>query len=97
MTELKESKPPFWQPALVIFSQVTGLIAGPIIVALYLGKWLDIKYQSEPWLFLLCMAVAFAVSSAGIVIITLKYIKKIEKEAKENKTDNNESSNGTTE
>jgi len=76
---------PFWQPAIEIFAKVTGLIAGPIIIALYVGRWLDERYNSEPWLFLITMGVAFIISSAGIVKITLDYIKKIEREAQEKK------------
>lgn len=71
----------WWQPALIIFAQVTGWIAGPIILALFIGKWLDNKYQSEPWLFLISIGAGFAVSSIGIVRITLNYIKKIEQSA----------------
>lgn len=71
----------WWQPAMAIFAQVTGWIAGPIILALFAGKWLDKKYNSEPLLFLLCIGAAFIISSVGIVKITLNYIKKIEQSA----------------
>lgn len=77
----------WWQPALVIFTQVTGWIAGPIIIALFLGRWLDSRYQTEPWLFLGTMGLAFVISSFGIVKITLSYIKKIEREARDKKDD----------
>lgn len=73
----------WWQPAFVIFTQVSGWIAGPIILALFLGKWLDNKYQTSPWLFLTCIGLAFLVSSVGIVRITLDYLKKIETEVKQ--------------
>jgi len=76
---------PFWQPAMEIFTKVTGLIAGPIIIALYVGRWLDEQYDSEPWLFLASMGLAFIISSVGIVKITLDYIKKIEREAQDKK------------
>ena len=89
--ESKKDKTPFWQPAMVIFAEVSAWIAGPIVIALFLGRWLDNRYQTEPWLFLGTMGLAFAVSSFGIVKITLNYIKKIEKEVK-NK--NNEPTNG---
>ena len=79
------NKTPFWQPAILIFAQVTGWIAVPIVIALYAGRWLDNRYDSEPWLFIASMTVAFIISSIGIVKVTLNYIKKIEKEAKEKK------------
>lgn len=79
----REATASWWQPAVEIFAQVSVWIAGPIIIALFAGKWLDKKYSSEPWLFLLCIGIAFAASSFGIVRITLNYIKKIEEEAKD--------------
>lgn len=75
----------WYAQALQVFVSVSGWIAGPIIGALFLGKWLDKKYDSEPWLFLACIGLAFAISSFGIVKITLAYIKKIEKEAQDKK------------
>ena len=84
----------WWQPAIAIFVQVTGWIAVPIIIALYAGRWLDMRYESEPWLFLITMGVAFAISSIGIVKITLSYIKKIEKEAMEKRDADNADNHG---
>lgn len=78
-------KEPFWQPALEISIQVSAWIAGPIVLALFAGKWLDKKYESEPWLFLGCIGLAFIISCYGIVKISLNYIKKIEKEIQDNK------------
>ena len=82
-------KSAFWQPAIEIFAKLTGLIAGPIIIALFVGRWLDQRYNSEPWLFLITMGIAFIISSVGIVKITLDYIKKIEKEVEEKKKSEN--------
>ena len=76
-------KAAWWQPALTIGAQVTGWIAGPIVLALFLGKWLDRRYDSEPWLFIASMTVAFIITSAGIARVSIGYIKKIEKEVEE--------------
>jgi len=78
----KKVKKAWWQPALLLSAQVTGWIVGPIIIALFVGKALDRKYESEPWFFLGLTFVAFFISISGVVIITIKYIKQIEKEAK---------------
>lgn len=82
---MEENKPEqdkrWYAQGIEVFVSVSGWIAGPIIAALFLGKWLDKKYQSEPWLFLTCIGLAFAISSYGIVKITLDYIKKIEQSA----------------
>lgn len=70
----------WWQPAMTIFSQVTGLIAGPILIALFVGKALDKKYNTDPWIFLGLTTVAFFISCFGIAKVAIDYSKKIEKE-----------------
>lgn len=82
-----ENKPQkaWWQPGLEIFAQITGWMVAPIVIALFAGKALDKKYHSEPWIFLGLTFVAFFISISGIVIITVKYIKQIERETKEKK------------
>ena len=83
----------WWQPAMTIFSQVTGLIAGPILIALFVGKALDKKYNTDPWIFLGLTAVAFFISSMGIVKIAANYSKKIEKELDAKKKDSDSAKN----
>lgn len=88
-TEDKNNSP-WWQPAILMFARLSGWIAGPVIVAIFLGKWLDKKYSTEPWLFLLSVGVAFAISMIGIVRNTMKEMKKIDKqETKDKKQDTN--------
>jgi len=89
----ESSQQTWWQPAMVIFSQVTGLIAGPILIALFVGKALDRKYGTEPWIFLGLTGIAFLISSLGIVSITIKYTKKLEKELKDKKANAEEKNN----
>jgi len=69
----------WWQPAMIMFLKLFAWIAAPIIIALYLGKWLDKKYNSEPWLFLVCIGIAFTVSIIGLVINTARELKKLDK------------------
>lgn len=71
----------------MIFTNISGWIAGPIIIALILGKYLDKKYNSDPWFFLGLTAVAFFISIFGIFKILMKYLKEIEREAKFNKVE----------
>ncbi|MFA6098225.1 MAG: AtpZ/AtpI family protein [Patescibacteria group bacterium] len=84
-----DNKPqiPWWQPAVTIFAEVTGWIAVPILIALFLGKYLDEKYGTDPWYYLGLTAVAFIISSTGIVIVAGKYIRQIEKENKNKKNE----------
>ncbi len=68
---------PWWQPGVQLFSEVSTWIAGPIIGALILGKWLDGRYGTEPKLFLICAALGFFITIYGIVKVVRAYQKKI--------------------
>lgn len=68
--------------ALKIMANISGWIAFPVIIGLFLGKWLDKKYGTEPWLFLITIAVCFTVSIFGLATMALQEFKKIEEEAR---------------
>lgn len=68
---------PWWKPSLELFARLSSLIAIPVILAVFLGKWLDQKYQTEPWLFLGCVGVAFTFSMFGLIKTTFTEYKKI--------------------
>ncbi len=72
----------------MVFAEVTGWIAVPIIGALFLGRYLDERNDSEPWFLIGLTGVAVVISSIGIVSIAGKYIKRIEKESKKSDSDN---------
>ncbi len=61
---------------IALFFNLSGYLAGPIIVALFLGKWLDTKYNTGQTLFFVCLGVAFFITCFGIVKETKAYIKK---------------------
>lgn len=71
---------PLWKLGLEIFSQVSGWIAGPIIVSLVLGRYLDTRFDTKPLIFLGLTALAFVVSTVGIVRVVSRYMKDIEKD-----------------
>jgi F0F1-type ATP synthase assembly protein I len=48
------------------------------------GRWLDQKYNTEPWLFLTSVGVCFIISMFGLIRSALKEFKNIEKESKNN-------------
>lgn len=79
------NKAPWWQPGLVLFGRLSSWIIGPIILGLVVGKWLDRRYGTEPWLFLLSVGIAFFLSTFGIVHDALQEMKRIEKEEENNK------------
>lgn len=72
----KKTEVPWWQPAMLIFVRLSGWIVGPVILGVLIGKWLDEKFKTEPWLFLLSVACAFAVSIIMIIRIGLKEMDK---------------------
>lgn len=69
---------PEWQKGLKLSFELSSWLIGPLVFALFLGNWLDEKYQTKPWLFLLCTAIAFGITCFGIVFKTITYIKEIE-------------------
>ncbi|MEI8360690.1 MAG: AtpZ/AtpI family protein [bacterium] len=72
----------WWQPGLNLFFKLSGWIAGPIIISLFLGKYLDSKFNSEPWIFLSLTAIAFLVSTAAIIYYYTAELRRIEAEEK---------------
>ena len=76
---LNSGQAAWWQPAIGMFLKLSVWIALPVIIALYLGEWLDKKFGTESWLFLSCMGLAFAVSIFGLIRNTTKELKKLEK------------------
>lgn len=81
----KQDDKSWWQEGMVVFAQASGWIAGPIIAALFLGKWLDSKYNSGSRYFYICIAVAFVISNVGMILEVIKYKKKLNKIDKQDK------------
>lgn len=81
----QQAQGPWWQASLILFYKLSSWIAAPVILALFVGKWLDRNFDTEPWLFLSSVGVAFLISLFGIIRDTMVTIKKMEKEAKEKK------------
>lgn len=79
MSEQKNTNIPWWQPGLVLFTRLSAWIAVPVLIAVFVGKYLDKIFHTSPWLFLASVAIAFIVSMAQIVRIGLKEMNKIEK------------------
>ncbi|MCG2690595.1 AtpZ/AtpI family protein [Candidatus Parcubacteria bacterium] len=77
----------WWQPSLILFAKFSGWIAAPVIIAAFLGRWLDKKYGTEPLLFLATVGFAFLISMLGLVKTVKEEYRKIEKENKKNNQD----------
>ena len=65
---------------LRLLSNITAWIVGPVIVGVFLGKWLDQKFNTDPWLFLASVGFCFLVSIFGLVKSALREFKKIEED-----------------
>ncbi len=79
----------YWmQLGLKMFAESTGWIAVPVLGALFLGRWFDAKYNTGALFFFSLTIFAFIISSVGIGITGVKYMKMIEKDEK-NKKDGN--------
>ena len=58
---------------------IENWVAIPVIGALFLGQWLDNKYQTGQVYFLTLTGVAFILSIIGMGKVAIKYLKKAEK------------------
>lgn len=81
------NKKPWWREGVLLSAKVSAYIAVPVIVTSYLGKFLDKKYSTAPYLFLILTAIAFASTIYLIWKEVKAYQRKINKEERE-KSDN---------
>lgn len=70
----------WWISPMRIFSEISTWIAFPAILAVISGKALDNKYDTDPWLLVACVALAFLISSYGIMRAVRVYAARIKKE-----------------
>jgi F0F1-type ATP synthase assembly protein I len=68
----------WWQPALLIFGRLSAWIAAPLLLAFFVGQWLDKRYGTEPWFFLGLSVLAFTVSMIGLVRVAAEEYAKID-------------------
>ena len=78
-TEQKNNGVAWWQPALAIFAKFSGWIFGPLLVGVFLGSWLDKKFNTGSRWLLICAGIAFVVSIGGLVVAAREEFGKIEK------------------
>jgi F0F1-type ATP synthase assembly protein I len=88
MSDTSKQQAPWWQPGLILFFKLSSWIAGPIIIAVFLGKYLDRRYGTEPWLFLATVGVSFIISTVAITIQSIREMKRIEEEELKKKEGN---------
>lgn len=81
MSEEKNNN--WWQKGVEVFLRLSAWIAIPVVIGAFLGKWLDKKFNTEPWLFLVSIGLMFFLSMFGLIKETVKEFKTLDK--KENK------------
>lgn len=80
---MNNKKNPWWLPSLVLFFRLSGWIAIPVVISLYLGKWLDKHFDTAPWLFVLVVGLAFIITLIGLIKETRQATKEIKKQERE--------------
>ncbi len=80
MENNKDLEKPWWRDGMIIFVKVSSYIAVPIILASFLGKFLDKKYNTGNLLFYILIALAFLTTIYMIWKEMKIYKKKIEKQ-----------------
>jgi hypothetical protein len=80
-----DTNEPWWREGVIIFSKVSGYIVVPIILASYIGKSLDQKYNTEPKIFLVSVGIAFIFTILLIWREMKVYKKKLDISAKAEK------------
>jgi len=75
----QKSSGPWWKDGALIFSEISTWIVVPIVLALILGKWLDARYGTEPWIFIGLAVFGFLITAFGIVKSVRKYSQRINK------------------
>ena len=67
----------WWQPAVQLFFELWGWLVIPVVVALFVGTWLDEQFGTEPLLFLVVTGTAFVITIYGIIKRSSDVLKQI--------------------
>ncbi len=70
-------KKPYWQEPMMVFGKMSGWVAGPVLVSLFLGRWLDSKFHTAPFIFIGMTGIAFGISIYGIIREAKKSLNNI--------------------
>jgi len=68
---------------LQVFAKVSVWIITPVIFSLIIGKFLDNKFHTTPWILGVALASSFTVSMIAIVKIAKESMDKVDKEDKD--------------
>ncbi|MBN1779086.1 MAG: AtpZ/AtpI family protein [Candidatus Buchananbacteria bacterium] len=92
-----------WQIGATFFGIISAWVAAPIVLALFVGSWLDNRYQTAPWWTLGLVLSAFVISNIGIYQESKKLLNKLDQTKTKNtvsktlnQNDRNQSQSGDT-
>jgi F0F1-type ATP synthase assembly protein I len=71
------NNPNWWVEPFQVFIRMSVWIVFPVLLASWLGKYLDRQYNSQPKWLLICVGLSFIISITGLIKETLKEYKKI--------------------
>lgn len=83
MDKEKNNKNDYYPVIWRIMATSTVWIVVPVIIGFLLGKLLDKKFNTEPWLLLLTLGICFVCSMVGLTINALKEVKKMDDDKRE--------------
>ncbi|MBC8465083.1 MAG: AtpZ/AtpI family protein [Parcubacteria group bacterium] len=72
-----------YQTVTRILGTMTGWILAPALLGGFLGMWLDEKYGTTPWLFLLILGFSFIISIVGVARIAIREFRRLDEDEKE--------------
>ena len=70
---------PWWRDGLFLFMNLSGYILGPLAAGYLIGTYIDTRLDSAPWGLVSASVLGFILSTIGILVETIKYLKKVEK------------------
>jgi uncharacterized membrane protein YfcA len=80
--EKNNNNTPWWRDGVMIFAKVSGYIAIPVIIASFLGNYLDQKYNTGNLIFFILVSISF-ISTIYLIWKEAKiYKRKIDIEEK---------------
>ncbi len=60
-----------------VFTRISAWIIGPVLVSAFIGRYLDTKFGTTPWILGVGLAISFTISMIMIVKIAKKYDTEI--------------------
>lgn len=78
----KEDDQTWWQRPFLMFLRLSAWVAVPVVIATFVGNYLDEKYDSAPFGLISIVGFSFLISMFGLIKEASKEYKKINEENK---------------